>query len=47
VLFTSGFTEAAAAAVSEKGLGFALLSKPYRKEELARVVRAAIDGTGD
>jgi PAS domain S-box-containing protein len=44
VLLTSGFTQAAASAVSENRLSFALLSKPYRKEELARTVRAAIDG---
>ncbi|HTV78066.1 MAG TPA: CHASE domain-containing protein [Steroidobacteraceae bacterium] len=43
VLFTSGFTAAAASAAVEKELGSNLLSKPYRKSELARWVRAALD----
>ena len=41
VLFTSGFT--AAAAAGENDLGSNLLSKPYRKSELARRIRAALD----
>ncbi len=43
VLFTSGFTAAAASAVVEDTFGANLLSKPYRKSELARRVRAALD----
>jgi len=42
-LFTSGFTAAAAAAATEKQFGSNLLSKPYRKGELARRVRAVLD----
>jgi signal transduction histidine kinase len=43
ILFTSGFTAAAAAAVTESQFGANLLSKPYRKGELARRVRALLD----
>jgi PAS domain S-box-containing protein len=43
VLFTSGFTAAAASAVTENQFGSNLLSKPYRKDELARRVRAVLD----
>jgi PAS domain S-box-containing protein len=46
VLFTSGFTAAAASAAMADEFGFNLLSKPYRKEELGRRVRAALDGVG-
>jgi len=43
VLFTSGFTAAAASAATEDQFGSNLLSKPYRKGELARRIRAALD----
>jgi CheY-like chemotaxis protein len=43
VLFTSGFTAAAASAATEEHFGSNLLSKPYRKAELARRIRAALD----
>ena len=43
VLFTSGFTAAAASAATENQFGSNLLSKPYRKGELARRVRAVLD----
>jgi PAS domain S-box-containing protein len=43
VLFTSGFTAAAASAATEELFGSNLLSKPYRKSELARRIRAALD----
>jgi PAS domain S-box-containing protein len=43
VLFTSGFTAAAASAATEDQFGSNLLSKPYRKGELAGRVRAALD----
>jgi PAS domain S-box-containing protein len=42
VLFTSGYTELAAAG-SRKTRADPLLSKPYRKSDLARAVRAALD----
>jgi PAS domain S-box-containing protein len=42
VLFTSGYTELAAATQSADRRD-ALLSKPYRKQDLGRAVRAAID----
>ena len=44
ILFTSGFTAAAAAAVMEDEYSFNLISKPYRKEELGRRIRGLIDG---
>jgi PAS domain S-box-containing protein len=43
VLFTSGFTAAAASAAIENEFGSNLLSKPYRKSDLARRVRAMLD----
>ena len=45
VLFTSGFTAAAASAATEDQFGSNLLSKPYRKGELARRIRAALDAS--
>jgi CheY-like chemotaxis protein len=42
VLFTSGYTELAASATNGARSG-PLLSKPYRKQELGRAVRAALD----
>jgi PAS domain S-box-containing protein len=46
VLFTSGFTAAAAEAATEKQFAANLLSKPYRKSELAQRVRATLDASG-
>ena len=44
ILFTSGYTELAASAdLAEAG---PLLSKPYRKADLGRAVRAILDGGG-
>jgi len=46
VLLTSGFTERATVEARKRdgrALPFALLGKPYRKDELARAVRAALD----
>jgi len=43
VSFTSGFTAAAASAAAEDQFGSNLLSKPYRKTELARLIRASLD----
>jgi CheY-like chemotaxis protein len=43
VLFTSGFTAAAASAGTEDQFASNLLSKPYRKAELAGRIRAALD----
>ena len=45
VLFTSGFTAAAASAATEDRFGSNLLSKPYRKGELAHRIRAALDAS--
>jgi PAS domain S-box-containing protein len=42
ILFTSGYTELAASNGSKAGSG-PLLSKPYRKHDLGRAVRTAID----
>jgi signal transduction histidine kinase len=42
VLFTSGYTETAAAQNRELEADAPLLSKPYRREELARKVRAVL-----
>jgi PAS domain S-box-containing protein len=44
VLFTSGFTAAAATAVLADDFTASLLNKPYHPNELAQRVRAAIDG---
>lgn len=43
ILFTSGFTAAAASASIEDGFGSNLLSKPYRKSDLARRIRTMLD----
>ena len=45
VLFTSGFTAAAASAAMREKFGSNLLTKPYRKAELALRVRAALDNS--
>jgi PAS domain S-box-containing protein len=45
ILFTSGFTAAAASASIEDGFGTNLLSKPYRKSDLARRIRTMLDVT--
>jgi signal transduction histidine kinase len=45
VLFTSGFTGAAASAALADDFEGSLLSKPYRKQELALRIRAALDVT--
>jgi PAS domain S-box-containing protein len=45
ILFTSGFTAAAASAAIEDGFGSNLLSKPYRKSDLARRVRTMLDAS--
>jgi PAS domain S-box-containing protein len=45
VLYTSGFTAAAASAVTDNHFASNLLSKPYRKGELARRIRAALDSS--
>ncbi|HUA50892.1 MAG TPA: MASE4 domain-containing protein [Candidatus Sulfotelmatobacter sp.] len=46
VLFTSGFTAAAGAELATE-LADRLISKPFRKAELARRVRAALDAAAD
>ena len=47
VLLTSGYTEVAARSGNGSRQAGALLSKPYRKVELARAVREALEETGD
>jgi CheY-like chemotaxis protein len=44
ILFTSGYTENAIIHHGRLDLGVLLLPKPYRKSELARMVRLALDG---
>jgi hypothetical protein len=44
ILFTSGLTGAAVSAAVNDDLAGYLLSKPYRKDELERRVRSALDG---
>jgi PAS domain S-box-containing protein len=46
VLFTSGYAESAIGSAPHVGLDGNLLSKPYRKEELARKLRAVLDAGG-
>jgi PAS domain S-box-containing protein len=43
ILFTSGFTAAAASAAVHSQFGSNLLSKPYRKNDLAQRIRARLD----
>jgi PAS domain S-box-containing protein len=43
ILFTSGFTAAAASAAVQNQFGSNLLSKPYRKSDLAQRIRARLD----
>ena len=47
VLFTSGYTEDAIIHHGRLDPGVLLLTKPYRKGDLARMVRVALDGTRD
>jgi DNA-binding LytR/AlgR family response regulator len=44
VLFTSGYTENAIIHHGKLDSGVLLLAKPYRKSDLARMVRKALDG---
>jgi CheY-like chemotaxis protein len=44
ILFTSGYTENAIIHHGRLDVGVLLLPKPYRKSELARMVRLALDG---
>jgi PAS domain S-box-containing protein len=44
VLFTSGYTENAIVHHGRLDVGVLLLAKPYRKEDLARMLRSALDG---
>jgi len=45
ILFTSGFTAAAASAAIEDRFGSNLLSKPYRKGDLANRIRTMLDAS--
>jgi PAS domain S-box-containing protein len=44
VLFTSGYTEDAVIHQGRLDFGVLLLAKPYRKSDLARMIRRAVDG---
>ncbi len=46
VLYTSGYTENAIVHHGRLDPGVLLLAKPYRKAELARMIRMALDATG-
>jgi CheY-like chemotaxis protein len=46
VVLTSGFPEARLRGSGEAVAGIRLLSKPYRREDLARVVRESLDASG-
>src|SRR5262249_49144051 len=46
VLFTSGYTEDAIIHHGRLDAGVLLLSKPYRKSDLARMIRKALEGSG-
>jgi PAS domain S-box-containing protein len=45
IVFMSGFTEISSARHSRLDEGAVLLSKPFRKRDLARIVRVTLDGT--
>jgi PAS domain S-box-containing protein len=47
VLFTSGYTENAIIHNGQLDSGVLLLAKPYRKSDLARMLRMALDGAKD
>ena len=47
VLFTSGYTENAIIHHGRLDPGVLLLAKPYRKSDLARMIRTALDGEAD
>jgi PAS domain S-box-containing protein len=47
VLFTSGYTENAIVHHGRLDPGVLLLAKPYRKSDLARMIRIALFGTGE
>ncbi|HUL10156.1 MAG TPA: PAS domain S-box protein, partial [Candidatus Acidoferrum sp.] len=44
MLFTSGYTEDSVHRLGQLDLGVRLLSKPYRRQELAQRIREALDG---
>jgi len=43
-LFTSGYTEDSVHRLGQLDPGVRLLSKPYRRQELAQRIREALDG---
>ena len=43
VLFTSGYSEGALPVQNRAGHGIPLLTKPYRRAELARMMRRCLD----
>jgi CheY-like chemotaxis protein len=46
VLFASGYSEQFIAGRGVADHGIPLLSKPYRKQQLAQAIRKALDGPG-
>ena len=46
VLYTSGYTEDAVVHHGRVDAGVRLLTKPYRRADLARMLRLALDGDG-
>jgi hypothetical protein len=47
VLYTSGYTDSAIVHHGRLDSGVLLLTKPYRKSQLAKMVRLAIEGEAD
>jgi CheY-like chemotaxis protein len=45
VVLTSGFPQVKAAGNGDRPLNLRLLTKPYRRTDLARILREALDGT--
>jgi DNA-binding NarL/FixJ family response regulator len=47
VIFMSGYSEDAIIHHGRLDADVLLLSKPFRKKDLARIIRSALDGDGD
>jgi FixJ family two-component response regulator len=47
VVFMSGYTQDAIAHHGQLDAGVLLLNKPFRKSDLAQILRQALDGPGD
>jgi hypothetical protein len=46
VLYTSGYSQTAIVHNGRLDPGVLLLTKPYRRSDLAQMIRVALDGTG-